>query len=227
MPIKPPLKSLYTKIGYAFKNATLIEQALSHSSTGKTNNERLEFLGDSILNMIIAKALYHKFPQSPEGELTRLRANLVCGETLAKVALNFQLNDYLHVGMGERKSGGHNRPSVLADALEAMVAALYIEAGFAKTEALLLEWFTPYFEPLDPNQIQKDPKSCLQEYAQSKALDLPLYEITSSSGPDHRREFIVCCTLDGKTAEGRGASRRRAEQDAASQMLSQLEDNHA
>lgn len=225
---QPPLKNLCQKLGHHFSHLDLLEAALTHRSARGLNNERLEFLGDSIVNFVIAEALYHAAPKASEGELSRLRASLVRGETLAQVAQEFELGNYLRLGAGELKSGGFRRQSILADALEAVIAAIYLDAGLDKCIALIQQWFQERLQRgLEIKIIEhKDPKSRLQEYLQSKKLGLPLYEITATTGEAHAQTFYVRCSVEGLAliTEGVGNSRRIAEQNAAEQFLEQL--NH-
>jgi len=218
-------EKLEKTLGYTFNNADLIKQALSHRSCGKKNNERLEFLGDSLLNMMIAEALYQRFPQAMEGQLSRLRANLVRGETLAKVSMGFELGPHLLLGPGEMKSGGERRASILADTLEAIIAAIYLDSSFEVCRDRVLAWFSSYLAEVSPDNIVKDPKSTLQEYLQSRQLSLPEYELVETTGKEHKQQFKVACKVDLLTepVEGMGSSRRRAEQQSAENVLEVLE----
>ncbi|HZV61779.1 MAG TPA: ribonuclease III [Methylophilaceae bacterium] len=219
-----PDSSLYRLIAHEFKNASLLSQALTHRSHSSANNERLEFLGDSVLNSVIAHELYQRYPKLPEGDLSRLRAHLVKEPTLGEIARNLNLGDSLKLGEGELKSGGWRRPSVLADALEALIGAVFIDGGFAAAQDLVLRLYTPLFEQLDPKAIGKDPKSLLQEYLQGKKTDLPEYNVIATEGEAHCQTFRVEClipSLDIRT-EGEGTSRRAAEQQAAQLAYEQL-----
>lgn len=224
MQIVNPYLPLYKRIGYTFVEAANLTQALTHRSVGKQHNERLEFLGDAILGMIIANALYQRFPKQPEGKLTRMRSSLVKGDTLAEVAREFDLGELLLLGPGELKSGGFRRDSILADAVEAIIGAIYLEAGIDTCEALVVEWFTPRINALDPEAVSKDDKTRLQEYLQAKKQPLPLYEVTEIKGKSHDQTFYVECNVAGlkNVVIGNGNSRRRAEQQAAKQAFEKL-----
>jgi ribonuclease-3 len=212
-----PQSSLSRLIAHDFRNASLLAQALTHRSRGSANNERLEFLGDSVLNCVIAHELYKRYPKLAEGDLSRLRAHLVKEPTLGEIARTLNLGEFLRLGEGELKSGGWRRPSVLADALEAIIGAVFIDGGFAAAEALVLRLYSPLLEGLDPRAIGKDAKSLLQEYLQGKKADLPEYQVVATEGEAHCQTFRVECLiprLDIRT-EGEGTSRRAAEQQAA------------
>ncbi len=202
----------------------LLQQALTHRSAGKKNNERLEFLGDSILSLVVSEWLYCHFPQLSEGQLSRLRASLVKGETLAEVARSYGLGDALILGSGELKSGGFDRASVLADAVEALFGAVLVDKGFDSARRFILAVFRPWLEKIDPQDNLKDPKSRLQEVLQKNALSLPEYTTLSESGKDHKKEFVVACSVPqlGLSTQSRAGSRKRAEQEAARKMLCQL-----
>jgi ribonuclease-3 len=204
-------------IGHDFGNKALLTQALTHRSFGSINNERLEFLGDGVLNFIVASQLYLKFPKLDEGDLSRLRAHLVKEPTLGEIALTLNIGDALKLGEGELKSGGWRRPSVLADALEAMIGAVFLDAGFAAAEGVVIKLFTPLIEKIDPKAIGKDPKSLLQEYLQSKKIDVPTYEVLAIEGEAHCQTFRVECRVEkfNIVTQGEGSSRRAAEQQAA------------
>jgi ribonuclease-3 len=219
-----PDSSLHRLIAHDFKNASLLSQALTHRSHSGANNERLEFLGDSVLNCVIAHELYQRYPKLPEGDLSRLRAYLVKEPTLGEIAKNLNLGDSLKLGEGELKSGGWRRPSVLADALEALIGAVFVDAGFEPAQDLVLRLYTPLLDQLDPKAIGKDPKSLLQEYLQGRKTDLPEYNVTATEGEAHCQTFRVECLIprfDIRT-EGEGASRRAAEQQAAQLAYEQL-----
>ncbi|WP_282298078.1 ribonuclease III [Stenotrophomonas sp. PS02289] len=214
------------RIGHAFNDPGLLQQALTHRSAGTPNNERLEFLGDSIVNMMVAQALYQRWPKADEGALTRARAELVREGALAVVARSLELGERLTLGPGEMKSGGHRRDSILADALEAVVAAIYLDAGFAACQAVVLPWFSASMEALPATgRPEKDPKTRLQEWLQARQKALPQYELVSESGDDHAKTFRVRCgvTEPAVSTEGEGASRRLAEQQAAAAALEQLD----
>ncbi|MFT7411889.1 MAG: ribonuclease-3 [Paraglaciecola sp.] len=219
-----PYLHLYKRLGYTFANEANIVEALTHRSVSKQHNERLEFLGDAILGMVIAKVLYQRFPNQPEGKLTRMRSSLVKGDTLAEVAREFKLGELLLLGPGELKSGGFRRDSILADAVEAIIGAIYLEAGMDKCEALILDWFASRLKALDPEAVSKDDKTRLQEYLQANKHPLPLYEVTEIKGKSHDQTFYVECNVAGinKAVIGKGNSRRRAEQKAAKQAFEKL-----
>lgn len=224
MQLVDPYISLYKCLGYTFKDVNNLKQALTHRSASKKHNERLEFLGDAILGMVIAKALYSRFPVQPEGKLTRMRSSLVKGDTLAKVAREFELGELLLLGPGELKSGGFRRDSILADAVEAIIGAIYLEAGMDTCEKLVLKWFAPRIKQLDPEAVSKDDKTRLQEYLQGNKQPLPVYEVTDIKGKSHDQTFYVTCTASGlkRPIVGVGNSRRKAEQKAARQALEKL-----
>jgi len=214
------------RIGHPFNDPGLLQQALTHRSAGTPNNERLEFLGDSIVNMLVAQALYQRWPKADEGALTRARAELVREGALAVIARSLELGERLTLGPGEMKSGGHRRDSILADALEAVVAAVYLDAGFAACQAVVLPWFNASMEALPATgRPEKDPKTRLQEWLQARQKALPQYELVSESGDDHAKTFRVRCgvTEPAVSTEGEGASRRLAEQQAAAAALEQLD----
>jgi len=213
-------------IGHAFNEPGLLQQALTHRSAGTPNNERLEFLGDSIVNMMVAQALYERWPKADEGALTRARAELVREGALAVIARELQLGERLILGPGEMKTGGHRRDSILADALEAVVAAIYLDAGFAACRTVVLPWFSASMQALPATgKPEKDPKTRLQEWLQARQKALPQYELVSESGDDHAKTFRVRCgvTDPAVSTEGEGASRRLAEQQAAAAALEQLD----
>lgn len=216
---------LEKRLGYLFNQPELIQQALTHRSVGKTNNERLEFLGDAVLDFVIADVLFQRFPRASEGDLSRLRAHLVKGETLAELAQELSLGDYLLLGSGELKSGGFRRSSILAGALEAVIGAVYYDADFAAVRDFILTLYQSRLEATTVENTGKDPKTRLQEYLQSRKLELPQYTVTSVEGKDHNQLFRVSCRIvsQEKAVEGAGRSRRRAEQEAAAQMLEGIE----
>ncbi|GAA0577541.1 ribonuclease III [Halomonas salifodinae] len=220
-----PLKDFSRRIGHPFGDASLLELAMTHRSYGGKNNERLEFLGDSIVNFVIAEALFRRFPEAREGQLSRLRARLVKGQTLAELAREFELGQCLRLGSGEMKSGGHRRDSILADAVEAVIGAIYLDAGMDVAKARVLAWYGTRLEAIDLQDTQKDPKTRLQEFLQSRQSPLPRYEVLSVEGEAHAQTFTIECQvemLDVPTV-GVGSSRRYAEQQAAEQALAQLE----
>lgn len=211
-------------VGYRFKDSRYLEMALRHRSAGGENNERLEFLGDAILGFCIAEILYVRFPEVEEGDLSRLRASLVNRDTLAEVARELKLGEHLVLGSGELKSGGFRRQSILADALEALLGAIYRDGGFDVVRKLIVRLFSERVENLpDPGEL-KDPKTRLQEYLQGRGHSLPEYQVVEVAGAAHERRFRVSCRLSalGKTVEAEGSSRRKAEQAAAADMLKEV-----
>lgn len=216
--------SLQTRVGYKFASIELLNLALTHRSCGNENNERLEFLGDSLLNTIIAEALFHQFPQQKEGQLSRLRASLVKGDTLAQVAREFDLGEYLQLGEGEMKSGGHRRSSLLADALEAIIAAIYLDSDFITCKKCVLAWFDQRLKQINPEVTQKDPKTQLQEFLQGRGQPLPEYKVINVNGAPHEQTFTVECFVDalGAPVVMDGNSRRNAEKSAAAAALKAL-----
>ncbi|MCG7982412.1 MAG: ribonuclease III [Candidatus Thiodiazotropha lotti] len=222
--MKADINKFCRDLGYTFNQQELIEQALTHRSAGGKNNERLEYLGDSILGFVIADALFSHFSKASEGQLSRLRSVLVKRDTLAQVAREFELGDYLKLGQGELRSGGQSRDSILADSFEAVLAAVYLDGGYEATRSVILKIFTPRLIALSPENQQKDPKTQLQEYLQAKKVSLPSYTILDVSGDPHTQHFKVECVVEDlqKKSKGEGHSRRKAEQDAASQMLLDL-----
>lgn len=213
------------RIGHAFADQGLLAQALTHRSAGAPHNERLEFLGDSVVNLLVAEALFQRWPKADEGALTRARAELVREAALAVIARELQLGERLTMGPGEMKSGGHRRDSILADALEAVVAAVYLDAGFEGCRRVVLPWFEASLAALPVGRPEKDAKTRLQEWLQGRQRPLPVYDLVSESGDDHAKVFLArCTTLDPPlTAEGEGTSRRNAEQVAAAALLDKLD----
>lgn len=218
------LQDLARRIPYRFNDDRLLEQALTHRSYSANNNERLEFLGDGALNFIIATQLYLKFPKLAEGELSRLRAQLVKEATLSEIAQSLQLGDALKLGEGELKSAGWRRPSILADALEAIVGAVYLDGGFISAEAVVLHLYAEKINRIDPKVIDKDSKSLLQETLQSKKLAVPEYTVLMTSGEAHAQQFVVECHIEKYhiRTRGEGTSRRLAEQAAAKLALAEF-----
>lgn len=208
---------LQAALQYAFVHHALLEQALTHRSHGSPNNERLEFLGDSVLNCSIAQVLYGTFPALPEGSLSRLRANLVRQETLAEIAGKLNLGEILRLGEGEIKSGGYRRPSILADALESVFGAVYLDGGFDAANTVIQNLFKPLVAGIDPKASGKDAKTELQEMLQAQRLSLPEYRVIDTVGNAHEQDFIVDCILGSPpiSTRGQGKSRRAAEQEAA------------
>ena len=211
-------------LAYTFNDPALRERALSHRSVGARNNERLEFLGDGLVNLLVAELLYEHFPHAAEGELTRWRARLVSEPALAAVARELELGEQLHLGPGELKSGGFRRDSILADALEALIAAVYLDGGWETCRRSVRELFTPRLVEA-ANAQDKDAKTSLQDLLQARGLALPLYELVNTSGADHAKVFDVRCTIAALDlrAEGRGGSRRAAEQSAAAEAMAQIQ----
>ena len=222
------LDSLADVIGYEFQDKNLLKQALTHRSKNKVNYERLEFLGDSILSFVVSGVLYDKFPDLGEGRLSRMRASLVCKESLAEIAREIDLGKYLILGEGERKSGGFNRDSILSDAIEAIIGAIYIdsrqEAAYSKSIIFIQKFFTAKFENLEPNSGYKDNKSQLQEYLQKRGYELPAYEVVATQGEAHQQTFDVKCFLPSLDIEffASGNNRKEAEQIAAAQAIDHL-----
>ncbi len=216
-----PLQHLIKCIGYQFNNAAILTQALTHRSFAANNNERLEFLGDSVLNFIIAHQLFNRFSKLPEGDLSRLRAALVKESTLSEIASSLNIGEALKLGEGELKSEGWKRPSILADALEAIVGGVYLDGGFAAAEALVLKLYEQKLANIDPKIIDKDAKSQLQEYLQGKKIELPDYNVVSIEGEAHAQTFKIECVIQKLhiLTVGEGASRRIAEQQAAQLAL--------
>lgn len=221
---------LIKRIGYGFRRPELLELALTHRSySGKQNNERLEFLGDSLLNFIIGEALFERFPNAREGQLSRLRASLVKGTTLTKIAQTLELGPFLLLGPGELKTGGSRRDSILADSVEAIIGAIYLDGGMDVCRERVLEWFGPRLQTLSLDDTVKDNKTRLQEWLQGQKLPLPVYNILDVSGSSHAQSFVVECVVAdvGLRFEGKGHSRRQAEQMAAGLMLKALENGES
>ncbi len=216
------LADLSQAIGHRFANPALLEEALTHRSKGNVNNERLEFLGDAVLGFVVADALCERFPQEPEGVLTRFRAALVKRETLAEMARAYDFGAYLRLGPGELKSGGFRRDSILADAFEAVIGAIYRDAGLPPARDFILRSLGDRFDSLE---ARKDPKTRLQELLQARRLPLPQYTVTDTRGGGHEQQFEVECRVEGlkSPTHGVGGSRRKAEQVAAQQALEALE----
>jgi ribonuclease-3 len=219
------LPRLSRRLGHAFKNSALLKQALTHRSAGNVNNERLEFVGDAILSYVIAKTLFLQFPTETEGQLSRFRAHLVKGDTLAAIASDLDLGDFLFLGQGELKSGGFRRVSILADAMEAIIAAVFLDAGIAAAEQLILKLYASRLEDVDALQNNiKDYKTLLQEFLKAKKQALPHYKLIKLEGEEHEQTFHISCSVKGidSSTEGIGATRRKAEQQAAELLLSSL-----
>lgn len=218
------LDRLSERLGLRFNNRTLVEEAITHRSAGSRNNERLEFLGDGVLNFVIAADLFERFPQASEGELSRLRSSLVKKEKLAELAAQLDLGSFLKLGSGELKSGGFRRASILADALEAIFGAAYLDGGFDVARQLILRLYAADLSSLPDAAALKDPKTQLQELLQARRLALPEYEVVEVNGEAHAQTFKVACTVPGfdQPSIGIGNSRRRAEQEAARHALQRL-----
>jgi ribonuclease-3 len=208
-------------LGYQFTNKKLLKLALTHRSHGAEDNERLEFLGDSIVNFVIAEALYQQFSHAHEGELSRWRASLINRDTLGHLARELQIGRYLLLGPGEIKSGGNDRQSILSCTMEAIIGAIYLDSGFAAARDCIMRWYQPLLLSLSHAASHKDPKTQLQEYLQGIRQSLPIYQVESVEGESHQQAFTVSCSVaDGtKISYGKGSSRRRAEQEAAEKML--------
>ena len=219
------LAELERRLGHAFRDPELARQALTHRSHGTPHNERLEFLGDGLLNCAVATLLYARFPRLPEGDLSRLRAALVNQSSLSAVATGLGLGDRLRLGEGELKSGGFRRPSILADAVEALLGAVYLDAGFVAVRDVVQKLLAERLEAASGMPVDKDPKTALQELLQGRKLPLPRYLVQKTEGEAHEQTFIVECRVDelGVVASGQGASRRAAEQGAAQAVLQALE----
>jgi len=211
------LDELQRQLGHRFADASLLRQALTHRSHGQPNNERLEFLGDSVLNCVVAAMLYRHFTRIDEGDLSRLRANLVKQQSLYEIAQRLGLSQYLLLGEGELKSGGFRRPSILGDTLEAIVGAVFLDGGFEAAQSVIVALYRPVLETVDPRTLGKDAKTLLQEYLQGKKLPLPVYAVVATHGAAHSQVFEVECAIPKLKIRvlGSGASRRAAEQAAA------------
>jgi|SRR6185295_6847617 ribonuclease III len=213
-----PNGKIERRLGYQFSNTALLGQALTHRSHGVPHNERLEFLGDALLNFVIARLLFQQFTTLPEGDLSRLRAGLVNQQALSQIAVSLSLGEHLRLGEGELKSGGFRRPSILADAFEALIGAIYLDGGISAVETVLMELYRPLLTAIDPHASNsKDPKTRLQEYLQGRKLALPQYSIVSVAGEAHEQQFRVECVLAELSirSHGEGPTRRAAEQEAA------------
>ena len=215
---------LQIRLGYAFRDENLLQRAMTHRSFGADHNERLEFLGDSVLNLVVAHLLFDRLANMPEGDLSRVRANLVKQETLHQLALQLELPGRMRLGEGELKSGGTRRASILADALEALIGAVYLDGGFDAAQALVQRLFAKVEIRPDMQAAEKDPKTQLQEWLQGRKLPLPRYTVIGTSGAAHRQTFEVACEVPDlkKHERGTGASRRAAEQAAAAALLAIL-----
>jgi ribonuclease III len=220
--------TLEQKLGYKFANPKLLELALKHRSLGRNSNERLEFLGDAVLSLVITVELFNRYPKYYEGELSRLRSNLVKKEALADLAKNFKLNEYLLVGESEKKSGGLNRSSIAVDAIEAIIGAIYLDSNIEICGQKILEWYGDRLSGLTPVG-QKDPKTELQEYLQARKMALPIYQITATEGKMHAQIFHVSCRVEGLSivTQGSANNKQEAEQIAARKFLVELKNRHS
>ena len=218
-------KRLLNRLGHTFADGSLLELALTHRSCGGQNNERLEFLGDAVLGTVVGERLYRRFPNAREGELSRLRSLLVKGKSLAEVARELDLGEHLNLGGGERKSGGHRRDSILADALEAVIGAIYLDAGLESARACIETWLASRIDSLTPQSRDKDAKTRLQEFLQGRGKALPVYQVENIKGEAHHQTFTVSCQVQmlKEPVTARGGSRRAAEQAAAAAVLQQLQ----
>lgn len=225
MDLDRQVMALCRRLGHDFSDLTLVRQALTHRSHGNLHNERLEFLGDSIVNFVVAEALFQRFPLAREGDMSRMRARLVKGETLAEIAREFGFGECLRLGPGELKSGGHRRDSILADALEAVIGALYLDAGMTVCRERLLMWYSHRLDAVAPGEANKDFKTRLQELLQSRRQQLPRYGLVETVGDAHNQSFTVQCVIpaSGRSFTGSGSNRRGAEQAAAEAALIHLE----
>jgi len=227
--VSSALSELQIRLGYAFRQTNLLQQAVTHRSFSADHNERLEFLGDSVLNLSVANLLYAQLSRLPEGDLSRVRANLVKQDTLHQLAKTLDLSSVMRLGEGEMRSGGQNRPSILADALEAIIGAVYLDGGYSDAQALVERLFAQVDIKPDMQAVGKDPKTELQEWLQGRKFALPKYTVVGTSGAAHRQQFEVSCEVTElrQTQQGSGASRRAAEQAAAAAMLQILKSESA
>lgn len=219
------LERLQSTLDYRFKQLDLLELALTHRSCSRnTNNERLEFLGDSVLNLVISQHIYEREPEANEGDLSRIRSSLVKEEALARVARDIGLGDFIYLGGGELKSGGFRRSSILSDTLEAIIGAIYLDSGFEQARDTILFLYRNYLRTLPDTDTLKDSKTRLQEYLQSKQLELPEYSVIKTVGKSHDQVFTVSCTVESLQlqCDGTGSSRKKAEQMAAKTTLQRL-----
>lgn len=218
------INDLLIRLNYNFQDEKYLRVALTHRSKGGEHNERLEFLGDAIVNFIVAEMLFQHFPKATEGELSRWRASLVNRDALAELAKQFDLGQFLFLGPGEMRSGGSERQSILSCTMEAVIGAIYLDGGFTAIHEKITEWYEPLIQSLSSAASHKDPKTLLQEYLQSLRLSLPQYKVEMIAGEAHQQSFTVSCQVEGlaEKTQGSGTSRRRAEQEAALAMLSLL-----
>lgn len=218
------LTLLGQRLGYSFTDPALLKRALTHRSASATNNERLEYLGDAVLDLVVAEELFHRFPHASEGELTRLRAALVKGKTLSKVAHELGLGDFLSLGSGEIKSGGQHRESILADAVEAILGAIYLESGIDACQSRVRAWFADRLESQSLEVDEKDAKTQLQEWLQARGLPLPAYEVIKTEGEPHNQVLTVSCLVDGlaEPVTAQAGNRKKAEKKAAQLAIARL-----
>jgi len=218
------LSTLTAALGHSFADRALLQNALTHRSFGVPNNERLEFIGDGLLNCVIAIALFRRYPDLAEGELSRMRANLVRQDTLHQLAVALNLGDSLRLGEGELKSGGNQRPSILADAVEALIGAVFLDAGFEAAQSVIARLYLPLFDEMRSGPVTKDAKTSLQEWLQGRKKPLPRYHVIEASGAAHEQRFEVACEIENPALRttGQGSSRRLAEQAAADRALKAL-----
>ena len=223
------LQSLQNRLQHSFKEPALLQRAVTHRSFSADHNERLEFLGDSVLSLAVSTMLYRRLRDLPEGDLSRMRANLVKQDSLHAIAMRLKLSDVLRLGEGESKSGGKLRPSILADAVEALIGAVYLDAGFEPAQALVHRFYETVDLSPEKQAAAKDAKTALQEWLQGRKMKLPQYSVVSTAGAAHKQTFDVLCEIPvlGLSAHGSGASRRAAEQSAATKLLAQLKEKHA
>jgi ribonuclease-3 len=218
------LSTLTAALGHSFADRALLQTALTHRSFGVPNNERLEFIGDGLLNCVIAIALFRRYPDLAEGELSRMRANLVRQDTLHQLAVALNLGDSLRLGEGELKSGGNQRPSILADAVEALIGAVFLDAGFEAAQSVIARLYLPLFDEMRSGPVTKDAQTSLQEWLQGRKKPLPRYHVIEASGAAHEQRFEVACEIENPALRttGQGSSRRLAEQAAADRALKAL-----
>ncbi|WDI78873.1 ribonuclease III [Candidatus Purcelliella pentastirinorum] len=218
------LTSLQKKIGYTFSNQKILKQTLTHRSANKQHNERMEFLGDAILNYVISSTLYKNFPTIREGNMSRIRSNLVNGNTLTIIAKEFTLGQYLNLGPGEIKNKGFKKKSILANSIEALIGGIFLDSNIITIEKIILKWYKKKLQNIYPNKIFKDPKTRLQEYLQKMNLPLPSYSLIKMEGITHEQKFTIQCKINNKTdlILGIGLSKKKAEQEAAKQALIKL-----
>lgn len=222
-----PQHRLEKAIGYTFQDPQRLKQALTHCSAPKPHNERLEFLGDSVLNFVVAEYIFRHYPQATEGMLTRMRSRLVNGRTLAIIAKSWSLEQYLILGTSERRAGGIAKESIQADAVEAIIGAMYLESDLSTVQERILAWLGSRIDEVASTAREKDPKTELQERMQAAGLTLPVYTVLTIDGPQHKQSFSVNCQVEGldSPTEGKGNSRRTAEQDAAAKALVSLKND--